>query len=48
MIKLFKWILILALIAGAGTAIWTGFALWTGLQVPPEEFIAALKTCWDN
>lgn len=24
------------------------FALWTGLQVPPEEFLATLKDVWDK
>lgn len=39
--KLFKWLFILSLIAGLGTAIWTGFALWTGLysvySYPPSD-----------
>jgi hypothetical protein len=40
-IRLFKWILVVALIAALGTGIWTAFALWTGLysvySYPPSD-----------
>jgi len=29
--RLFKWLLILSLLAGAGTSLWTSFAVWAGL-----------------